>query len=114
MVCLVYLIILVQTNTQDRSNRPDQPDSPLSSCPASGKTGVPPLFQQRNAAHQLRNGRLIDPAACSFDEFCIELAMIDTGLSRHGTDEGTMQVSQFILPVMERRCRLCAPFTLTA
>ena len=65
----------------------------LGSRTAAVKTGIAPLFQQRNAAHQLRDGRLINPAAGSLDEFCIELAMIDTGLSGHGADEGAMLVS---------------------
>jgi hypothetical protein len=60
----------------------------------------------------LRDGRLIDPSAGSLDKFCIELAMVDTGLSRHGPDEGTMLISQFVLLVMERHRQLCYALAL--
>ena len=76
-------------------------------CSPAVKARISPLFQQRNAADQLRDGRLIDPTAGSLDEFCIELAMIDTSLSRHTTDQSPVLVSQFVLLVMERHCRLC-------
>ena len=68
---------------------------------AAVKTGISPLFKQRNAAYQLRDGRLIDLATGWLDELCIELAMIDTGLSRRGADEGAALVSQFVLLVMD-------------
>ena len=74
----------------------------LDSLPRSVKPRISPLFQQRDSSYQLRDGRLINSAAGSLDEFCIETAMIDTGLSRHRADEGAMLVSQFVLLVMER------------
>jgi hypothetical protein len=54
----------------------------------------------------LRNSRLIDSAPGSCDKFCIESAMIDSYLSRHGADKGAMLVPQFVLFVMERHDRL--------
>jgi hypothetical protein len=77
------------------------------------KASVPPFFQQRDSSCQLRDGRLIDSTAGSLDEFCIESAMIDTGLARHGADEGAVLLSQVGLLVVERDHRLCDAFALT-
>ena len=43
-----------------------------------------------------------NPAAGSLDKFCIEPAMIESYLSRHGADKGAMLVSQFVLLVVGR------------
>ena len=78
------------------------------------KAGVSPFLQHGNTACQLRDGRLIDPSPGSLDEFCIELAMIDSGLSRYGADEGAVLVPQFVLLIMQRDCRLWDALALTA
>ena len=64
------------------------------------EAGVAPFFKEGNAPLQLRNRGLIDSPTGSLDQLRIELPMIHSALSRHGSDQQAMSVPQAVLLVV--------------